>query len=258
MTAGVMHQDLKGHLVAPGSLYLPNFINEEEEEYLIRKIEESSQQKWKILANRRLQIWGGDITEKGTLCAQPLPDFIRKFPDVISKIQRTGAFASSPHQQPNHVIMNEYLPGQGIMAHEDGPVYHPVVATLSLGSHCVFDYYKYQSSEPSVASGGGRAIEPTPTHSLLLERRSLVISFDDMYTSHLHGIDGVTEDLVRGANASGPSTATRIDNFDLLGEEALKEAIREGKPLGREPRWSLTCRDVVRTANLTNRGIHLR
>lgn len=253
-----MSQNLEAHLVAHGTIYLPNFITEEEESYLIRKIQESSQHKWKILANRRLQIWGGEITGKGTLCSQPLPDFICKFPDIISKIQQTGAFDCSPHCQPNHVIMNEYLPGQGIMPHEDGPVYHPVVATLSLGSHCVFNYYTYHNSEPSEVSEAW-VINPRPTHSLLLERRSLVISFGDMYTSHLHGIDGVTEDFLQVPNSVGASpTATRIDNFDHLGEPALKEAIQEGKILKRDPRWSLTCRDVPRTASLTNRGIRVR
>lgn len=32
----------------------------------------------------------------------------------------------------NHVLVNEYQPGQGIMAHQDGPLYTPAVAILSL------------------------------------------------------------------------------------------------------------------------------
>jgi len=51
-------------------------------------------------------------------------------PNIISRVKETGAFDHSPHQEPNHVIMNEvkcliiagtaltesqYLPGQGIM-----------------------------------------------------------------------------------------------------------------------------------------------
>lgn len=44
--------------------------------------------------------------------------------------------------QPNHVLINEYHPDQGIMPHCDGPLYDPLVAILSLGSSVVFDFWK--------------------------------------------------------------------------------------------------------------------
>ena len=67
-------------------------------------------------------------------------------------------------QHPNHVLINEYSAGQGIMVvehfsvekkkcnqtymefsliqpHEDGPLYSPVVTTVSLGSHTLLDFY---------------------------------------------------------------------------------------------------------------------
>ena len=72
---------------------------------------------------------------KNTLVPQAMPSFLTTYPDLMGRLSGTSAFTSSPHQRPNHVIMNEYLPGQGIMPHEDGPSYHPVVATISLGSH---------------------------------------------------------------------------------------------------------------------------
>ncbi len=50
-------------------------------------------------------------------------------------------FGQSPHQGPNHVLINEYQPGQGIMPHEDGAAYWPVVATVSLGAPIVLDIY---------------------------------------------------------------------------------------------------------------------
>ena len=34
----------------------------------------------------------------------------------------------------NHVLVNEYHPGQGIMAHTDGPSYRPIVCTITTGS----------------------------------------------------------------------------------------------------------------------------
>jgi alkylated DNA repair protein alkB homolog 6 len=74
--------------------------------------------------------------------------------------------------------------------HEDGPRYHPVVATISLGSHTVFHYYKYKAelkTDDFAISHEGKIIDMSPVLSVLLEPRSLIISSGTMYTSHLHG-----------------------------------------------------------------------
>ncbi|CDO77484.1 hypothetical protein BN946_scf184902.g18 [Trametes cinnabarina] len=153
--------------------------------------------------------------------------------------------------------------------HEDGPAYHPVVATLSLGSHAVFHYYKYKSDDdtattpdassqaersagtttaagPMSATGSGKPIDPRPILSLLLEPRSLVITTSALYTAHLHGIDEVQED--RFDVADGRAPRERIANFDMLRTEEAKEAIANGGTLVRGMRFSLTCRDVEKVA----------
>ena len=168
--------------------------------------------------------------------------------------------------------------------HEDGPRYHPVVATLSLGSHCVMHYYRYADEESRGASPAvdgsasrGRAIDPKPVMSILLERRSLVITSGAFYTSHLHGcvptrfstplclincgvkyirIEGIVEDHIQPplGNAESPNAnllatdAVRISNWDLLQDEELKDRIRRGESLRRSTRWSLTCRDVPKVS----------
>lgn len=237
--------------------YIPEFITLEEEAYLIRKICESPQPKWKHLQNRRLQIWGGELTAKNILIPEQLPSFVRQFPDVVRRIQSTGLFEHSPHGAPNHIIMNEYLPGQGIMPHEDGPSYYPVVATLSLGSHAVFHYYRYKADDPepevkSSASNAteGRIVDNTPVSSLLLEPRSLVITTSSLYTSHLHGIEGITEDYISAPDgAVANAKPVRIANADLLGDPAMREAVLQGRKLARGTRYSLTCRDIARVAS---------
>ncbi|KAH9943895.1 hypothetical protein B0H21DRAFT_747472 [Amylocystis lapponica] len=57
--------------------YVPNFVTVEEESLLIRKIIASPQPRWKQLANRRLQIWGGNMTAKGFLIPEEMPPFVR-------------------------------------------------------------------------------------------------------------------------------------------------------------------------------------
>ncbi|PIL25809.1 hypothetical protein GSI_11562 [Ganoderma sinense ZZ0214-1] len=208
--------------------YIPEFITEDEEEYLIRK--------------KHLSLGGSGY----------------KIADIIGRIRALGVFKDSAHGEPNHIIMNEYAPGQGIMPHEDGPAYHPVVATLSLGSHAVFNYYRYkpdtdasplpgvQISAPNEPiSSTGRPIDPTPVLAVLLEPRSLVITTSALYVSHLHGIDGLLEDKFE---EDGRPPQERIANYDLLRGAAERAAIANGSILERGLRYSLTCRDVEKVA----------
>jgi len=137
------------------------------------------------------------------------------------------------------------------MPHEDGPAYYPVVATLSLGSHALFHYYRYQPLETSPAerledqSGEGRTIDPDPVLSILLEPRSLVITTSSMYSSHLHGIDGVMEDVfVPPAHHDQQRPSKNIANANLLTSATAQEAVANGGVLKRGVRYSLTCRDV--------------
>lgn len=157
-------------------------------------------------------------------------------PDLISRITSTGVFDDSPHQRPNHVILNEYCPGQGIMPHQDGPAYHPVVATLSLGSHTVMHYYDLPAREPVL--------------SLLLEPRSLVITTQEQYTAHAHGIDSVTQDRV--GEFEWANSEMVGSGLGGRGEEgASSDPPTEGEALPRGTRYSLTFRDVARVMNVS-------
>ncbi|EGN94640.1 hypothetical protein SERLA73DRAFT_114083 [Serpula lacrymans var. lacrymans S7.3] len=252
--------DWSQHLI-PGSseaFYISDFITADEEQHLLRKINETPKQKWKILANRRLQLWGGEVLQN-VLIRQEMPSFLNKYPDVIGRLKATGAFASSAHKSPNHVILNEYLPGQGIMPHQDGPSYHPVVATISLGSHTVFHYYRYNSDD-SLSSAdtttspakGGQVIDSTPILSVFLEPRSAIITTGSLYTQHLHGIEETRFDTF---SADGVVSLTNspckipIANWKMVRDEQACMTLHEGGTLGRRARYSLTCRDVEKVAS---------
>ncbi|KAI0312636.1 hypothetical protein OF83DRAFT_1165905 [Amylostereum chailletii] len=223
-------------------------------------IQETPQPKWRQLANRRympttsVTSARGDLTNTNVLVPQAMPEFVTKYPDIISRLKDTGIFDKSPHERPNHIIMNEYHAGQGIMPHEDGPSYYPTVATLSLGSHTVMHYYRY-ADEPSAATSVGRPIDPTPALSLLLEPRSLVITSSELYTSHLHGISETDIDLF-SVHASHEDASrvddgrVRVANWEMLTGKTEKRAVREGGTLVRGTRYSLTCRDVGRVARV--------
>lgn len=227
--------------------YIPNFVTEDEELYLLRKITGSPQVKWKKLANRRLQLFGGELSAKNVLVSQEMPAFLTTYPNIIERIKSTGAFSQSPHLAPNHVILNEYLPGQGIMPHEDGPAYHPVVTTISLGSHAVFHYYQYRpETETEPATNASRSIDPKPVLSVFLEPRSAVITRGSLYTNHLHGIRDIEGDEILIKGSSGHVS---LGEFDLPIANWDMTSVRDPGTYRRGARYSLTCRDVAKVFN---------
>ncbi|XP_076359797.1 putative RNA/DNA demethylase ALKBH6 isoform X3 [Tachypleus tridentatus] len=139
--------------VPPTVYYLPNFITSEEEKYLIDCVYEAPKPKWTNLAHRRLQNWGGLPHPKGMI-PEPLPKWLETY---LTKINTLGVFGD---KTANHVLVNEYLSGQGIM-------------------------------EPEASSFSRRH-----SASLLLEPRSLLIVKHDMYHNYLHGIKEVKEDVI--------------------------------------------------------------
>lgn len=145
---------------------------------------------------------------------------------------KDNIFDASPHGTPNHCLINEYLPGQGIHAHEDGDAYYPVVATVSLSSHIVLDIKPKKNDMTGEKPGDGQSWR------VLQEPRSLLITTGQLYTECLHGISEVEID----DNLDGKSIA----NWDLLGDKAPFV----GGQAAREPRLSLTFRDVIRVKKL--------
>ncbi|KAI6207365.1 Fe2OG dioxygenase domain-containing protein [Aphelenchoides besseyi] len=158
--------------IAPDTIrYIPNFITIEEEQRLLARVYAVPKPKWDTLRNRRLQSWGG-------LWLQT----------IIDKIMTVKSAFSSDHR-PNHVLINEYLPQQGIMPHTDGPAFHPLISTLSLGSSTCLDFY-----EP-LQGGQKRSLEQRQIGSILLQPRSLVLIKDHAYEL-LHGIRELRADII--------------------------------------------------------------
>jgi len=122
--------------------YIPNFITTEEETRLITQIKNVPKPKWTFLKNRSLQNWGGKPHPKGML-SEPLPKWLQFYVDTISALNLYG----DDKRKANHVLINQYNPGQGIMPHEDGPLYFPVISTISLGCHTVLNFTKKRQNQ---------------------------------------------------------------------------------------------------------------
>ncbi|XP_013382587.1 alpha-ketoglutarate-dependent dioxygenase alkB homolog 6 [Lingula anatina] len=191
----------------PTIYYIPEFITEEEEKALWKSVYDAPKPKWTRLLNRRLQNWGGLPHPKGMI-AEKMPQWLGTYCDKIALL---GVFQD---KTPNHVLVNEYLPGQGIMPHTDGPLYYPVVSNITLGSHSVLDFYHSISSDADNISSTGDtmaeghqvekkedgnreiSLEERYIGSVLLEPRSLVLTMNDMYENYLHGIADVKKDQI--------------------------------------------------------------
>ena len=57
----------------------------------------------------------------------------------MNAVSSLGVFGANC--RANHVLINEYLPGQGIMAHVDGPSFSPTITTLNLGAQILLNLY---------------------------------------------------------------------------------------------------------------------
>ncbi|KAJ8308769.1 hypothetical protein KUTeg_013643, partial [Tegillarca granosa] len=162
------------------------------------------------MSHRKLQNWGGLPHPKG-MVAEDLPPWLKVYADKIAAL---GIFED---KVPNHVLVNEYEAGQGIMPHEDGPLFYPTVSTVSLGSHTLLDFYHHikegqtENNEEKSTSFDDRYFS-----SLLLEPRSLVLLCDDMYKVHLHGISERKEDVISDKVANLDMCKTKVKIGDTL------------------------------------------
>lgn len=119
-----------------------------------------------------------------------------------------------------------------LISQQDGPAYHPVVCTVSLGSSLCLNLYR---------SKDDGALDPEPVYRILQEPRSILITTDELYTSYLHGIADIDADVGLDADT--------VANWDLLGSQG---EFQDGRNT-RRMRVSLTYRDVLKVVKLGNR-----
>ncbi|KAI1346573.1 hypothetical protein F5Y01DRAFT_19240 [Xylaria sp. FL0043] len=218
------------------AFYISEFITDDEERLILEKIASAPKPRWKQLSRRRLQTWPSHLINNKLVDA-PLPSWLEE--PIVTRLlslhmgdgaaSQSHIFSDSPHKRPNHILVNEYPPGIGIMPHKDGAAYHPIVATVSLGGSVCLNIHETQDDG---------TLNKAPKWRVLQEPRSLLITTADLYTYYLHGIDDVTEDTELSEQS--------VANWSLLRPSST---FPNGRNL-RQTRTSLTYRDVISVSKL--------
>lgn len=164
----------------PGFAYVPNFISERDHGRLLEAIDGSP---WLNDLKRRVQHYGYryDYKRRSLDRSMYLGDLPRWAFVVADRIFRMGFMKSFPDQ----VIVNEYLPGQGIADHVDcEPCFAEEIVSLSLGSCCIMD----------LKQRGNKANK----RELVLQPKSLTVLSGESRYNWTHGIVGRYSDVICG------------------------------------------------------------
>ncbi|CAG5054636.1 unnamed protein product [Parnassius apollo] len=201
------------------AFYISEFLSVKEEQCILSNIYSAPKPKWTQLSNRRLQNWGGIPHNKGMI-AETIPHWLQNYLDRINNLNLMGG------NKPNHVLVNEYTPGQGILPHLDGSLFYPTITTISVGSHIVLKFWE------SPLNANENTLELKPVFSFLLEPRSLLVLQDKLFHHYLHSIEEIKEDVIDDS----------ISNLHMCSHQYKKDST-----IVRGTRVSLTIRHVPKT-----------
>lgn len=163
-----------------GLSYFEDFISIDEEYGLLENIDH---QLWRSDLKRRVQHYGYIYDYKARSISREmslgdLPKWLQRYSGLLVE---QGYFSTPPDQ----VIINEYLPGQGISSHIDClPCFGDTIASLSLSSAVDMDFTNPDKASHKIA--------------MRLRPRSLIVLKGDARSKWQHGIAGRKTDNISG------------------------------------------------------------
>ncbi len=104
-------------------------------------LKEIDRQTWMVDYSRRLQ-FRNELEEPFQLIKIPL-----KIPERIFQLSQQITSQGLLDIQPDQVIINEYIPGEGIRPHKDRNYYENQICGVNLGSGCVMRFIKGKNIE---------------------------------------------------------------------------------------------------------------
>ena len=164
----------------PGLKYIEGFLSPDEQADCVKRVHAAANE-WRDDLSRRVQHYGWRYDYKARAIT---PDMhIGALPDWLAGLAQrlydeTGLFDSVPEQ----VIVNEYVPGQGIAMHTDHRGFGPTVCTISLLDDWEMDFAEHWKDK-------------TPA---LLQRGSCVLLTESARSVWQHGIAPRKTDTLLG------------------------------------------------------------
>lgn len=124
-------------LLPEGLRIYEDFIDEKCEQALLSELDEGKWGNVAGAASRRVQQFGRAHPYKGRHYPKEAPEMPKGVAALGEKLVTDRAVAAAPDQ----VIVNDYVPGQGIGAHIDSVLFYgPEIATVTLGSGAVMQF----------------------------------------------------------------------------------------------------------------------
>ena len=137
----------------PGLSFIEGFLTPEEQSHYAQRVD-AAESEWRNDLSRRVQHYGWRYDYKARAIT---PDMkIGALPEWLAALAQrlydeTGLFEKVPEQ----VIVNEYLPGQGIAMHTDHPGFGPTVCTISILDDWEMDFAEHwKDKSPAVLQRG--------------------------------------------------------------------------------------------------------
>jgi DNA oxidative demethylase len=166
-----------------GFVYTPEFISHEEEQDLVRSIEQLGFGKVKmhdVVAKRRVVHFGRSYEYQTAVLssAAPIPEFL------AALRQRVGGFAETDPEQIAEVLVTDYPPGAPIGWHRDAPAFDFIVG-VSLLSECTMQFRRWPAEKETT-----KRIKPLKQ---ILEPRSAYILRGRSRTAWQHRIPPVKQ-----------------------------------------------------------------
>ena len=181
-----------------GLFYTENFISEETEKKLLDFVDS---QLWNTDLTGRTQHYGYKYGYKQEPLVK-LGEIPQIFLDVLGNSRKWFGETNDKRVQPDQVIVNEYISGQGINAHIDDRVkFGAVVASLTLNSGCEMEFQN-TTRQPEIVK---RSVATQPeskddnlTVKKYLAPRSMVWLTKDARNTWSHQIRPRRNDVVNG------------------------------------------------------------
>lgn len=163
----------------PGADYQPEFVTAEIEARLVEVIDARP---WIEDLKRRVQHYGYRYDYRARTVS---PDaFLGPLPSWASDLARRFVGTGWFEREPDQLIVNEYLPGQGISAHVDCvPCFGDVIVSISLLSRCEMVFENRSIADRRTA---------------LLEPRSALLLAGPARLEWTHAILARKSDLING------------------------------------------------------------